>query len=163
MSFLTNNKDVNILILSKLVFEDLRNVLMVNKATNKYNNNILWLNHQMRVSDFNLMRTVIKKSWKDFSLLLIRYLDLAKRDYNTVMKLAAQEGHRDLVDFFISKGVGDCNWGMYGAAQGGHRDLVDFFISKGADNWNRSMQGAAEGGHRNLVDFFSPKVPIEKH
>ena len=41
MSFLTNNKDVNIMILSKLALEDLRNVLTVNKTTNKYNNNIL--------------------------------------------------------------------------------------------------------------------------
>ena len=110
MSFLTNNKDVNILILSKLVFEDLRNVLMVNKTTNKYNNNILWLNHQMRASDFNLMRTVIKKSWKDFSLLLIKYLDLAKGNYDTAMKLAVQGGHRDLVDFFISKGANNWNY-----------------------------------------------------
>ena len=164
MSFLTNNKDVNRVILSKLESQDLRNVLTVNKTTNKYNNDILWLNYQMKDLDFNLMRTVIKRSWKDFSLLLIRYLDLAKGDYDTAMKLAAKGGHRDLVDFFISKGAdfwnkGADNWNraMYYAAQGGHRDLVDFFISQGANNRDLGMEGAALGGHRDLVDFFISK------
>ena len=48
------------------------------------------------------------------------------------MKLATQGGHRNLVDFFISKGANGWNGGMFYAAEGGHQDLIDFFISKGA-------------------------------
>jgi len=84
-------------------------------------------------------------------------IHLVKGNYNTAMKLAAEGGHRDLVDFFIFKGADNWDFGMKGAARGGHRDLVDFFISKGADNWNRGMFGAAKGGHRDLVDFFISK------
>jgi len=47
---------------------------------------------------------------------------------------------------------------MLGAAEGGHRDLVDFFISKGANDWNLAMYYAALGGHRDLVDFFKRKM-----
>ena len=43
---------------------------------------------------------------------------------------------------------------MYNAAVGGHKDLVEFFISKGADNWNLGMQSAALGGHKDLIEFF---------
>lgn len=44
----------------------------------------------------------------------------------TMLWCAAKEGHRDLINFFISKGVRFWHWGMEGAAQGGSRDLVDF-------------------------------------
>ena len=47
------------------------------------------------------------------------------------MRCAAIGGHKDLVEFFISKGANDWNWGMRGAAEGGHQDLVDFFVAKG--------------------------------
>lgn len=39
---------------------------------------------------------------------------------------------RHLVDFFISKGANNWDWGFDGAKKGGHQDLIDFFISKGA-------------------------------
>ena len=69
-----------------------------------------------------------------------------------------REGHRDLVEYFICKGVDDWNGGMFYVVEGGHQDLIDFFISKGANNWNWAMQGATEGGHRDLVDFFKTKM-----
>jgi len=47
--------------------------------------------------------------------------------------------------------------GLVGASRGGHRDLVDFFISKGADNWDEGLEGAAHGGHRDLAYFFIEK------
>jgi len=120
----------------------------------------LWRNRFQRQhpSDFEYVDSLKKSSWKDFSLLLIRYLDLAKGNYNTAMKLAAQGGHHNLVDFFISKGANNWKLAMEGAAQGGHRDLVDFFISKGADDWTYGMKGAAQGGHKDLADFFKRKM-----
>lgn len=36
----------------------------------------------------------------------------------------------------ILNGFNDWNCGMQSAATGGHKNLVDFFISKGANNWN---------------------------
>jgi len=44
------------------------------------------------------------------------------------------------------------------AAQGGHRELVDFFISKGVNYWNDAMYHAVDGDHKDLVVFSSPKV-----
>ncbi len=64
------------------------------------------------------------------------------------------EGHRDLIEFFISQGANDCNRGMYGAAVGGKKDSVEFFISQGANDWNLGMHGAAIKGHKDLIEFF---------
>jgi len=47
---------------------------------------------------------------------------------------------------------------MQGAAQGGHKDLIEWFISKGADDWNWGMERAAQGGHKELVELFKQKI-----
>jgi hypothetical protein len=52
------------------------------------------------------------------------------------------------------------NTAIYCAARGGHKDLVEYFISKGADNWNYGMRGAAEGGHKELEEWFKQKINI---
>ena len=160
-AFPTGIKDLDILFLSGIENDrDLLNTLNTNRATKKYSNNeSLWINRFKRKypEDFDYVKDHKNMSWKDFSLLLIKYLDLVKGNYNTAMKLVAQGGHQDLVDFFISEGADNWDWGMQVAARGGHQELVDFFISKGARDWNMGMRGAAQGGHRDLVDFFISK------
>jgi hypothetical protein len=47
---------------------------------------------------------------------------------------------------------------MYSAAHGGHKELVDYMISKGADNWNHGMSGAAYSGHKELAEWFEQKI-----
>lgn len=68
---------------------------------------------------------------------------------------AAEGGNMDLINFLISKRANDWeDQGLIGAAKGGHKKLVDFFISEGAYSWNYALEAAAEGGHRDLIDFF---------
>ena len=81
-----------------------------------------------------------------------------ERPLDRKMSEAAEGGHKDLVDFFISKGANYWNWGLLGAAKGGNKDLLDFFISNGANDWNCGLFGAAKGGHKDLVDFFEKKL-----
>jgi len=170
MSFLTNNKDVNILILLKLKSIDIRNVLLVNKVCSKYNNEVLWMNYWHRRVDWICVTNCNERSWKEFSLLLFGCCQKAistgvdiseipdnRYYWNQCMAKSAEGGHRNLINFFIVKGSDQWNWAMASAARGGHRDLVDFFISKGADDWHYGMNGAAQGGHRDLVDFFISK------
>lgn len=85
-------------------------------------------------------------------------MDFDNHGVTNMLHHVAKSGHRDLVDFFISKGANWWNEGLFGAAQGGHRDLVDFFILKGAHHWNAAIEHSARGGHRNLVDFFISKA-----
>ena len=108
-------------------------------------------------SDFDKVNKLKQRSWKDFSLLLIKYIDLSYGHYEEAMYYAAEGGHRDLVDFFISKGANNWNMAMYYAAERGHRDLVDFFISKGANSLKLAMDYAEKAGHRDLVDFLISK------
>jgi len=170
--FPTGNKDVDLFLLSRLENQDLLNTLSLatkNKLIYKYlNDETFWRNRFLKKypGDFEFVQKNKINTWKDFSLLLIKYLDLAKRDYeegrrlfisniwNETIYTASKEGQKDLIDFFIFKGANSWDWAMASAAQGGHRDLVDFFISQGAYDWDIGMYGAAGGGHRDLVDFF---------
>ena len=168
-TFPIGNKDLDRLLLLRFDDRALLNTLSLgtkNRLINKYlNDETFWILRfeQKYPSDFETAQKLKHRLWKDFSLLLIKYLDLAKGNYNTAMKLAARGGHHDLVDFFIYKGADYWNTGMQGAAQGGHHDLVDFFIYKGANDWDSGMFGAAQGGHRDLVDFFISKGAREWH
>jgi hypothetical protein len=85
------------------------------------------------------------------------FMSKGASDWDWGMDGAAIGGHLNLVEFFISKGASDWNWGMNYAAEGGHVNLVELFISKGASDWDWGMEGAAEGGHINLVEFFVSK------
>ena len=91
------------------------------------------------------------------------FITKGTNNWNWGMWGAAYGGHLELVDFFITKGANDWNWGMWSAAKGGSQALVDFFITKGANYWNWGMGGAAQGGHQDLVDFFKQKLdsPIQ--
>ena len=91
------------------------------------------------------------------ALAICKTNDMHNKKLNEGLCEVAKGGHKHLVDFFISKGANDWNWGMQGAAQGGHRDLVELFVAKGASNWNEGMRSAAFGGHKDLVEFFVAK------
>ena len=76
---------------------------------------------------------------------------------------AALGGHKDLVEFFITKGANNWDRGMTQAALGGHKDLVEFFICKGANNWEGGMEDAALGGHEDLAEFFHRLIISSKN
>jgi hypothetical protein len=42
----------------------------------------------------------------------------------------------------------------WNARRGGHRDLVEWMISKGANQWNGGLWGACGGGHRDLAELM---------
>lgn len=66
-------------------------------------------------------------------------------------------GHKELVEFIISRGATYWDWGLASACRGGHPELVRFMISKGARDWNRGLQAACRGGHKYLVIFMITK------
>ena len=37
-------------------------------------------------------------------------------------------GLKDVVDFFVSKGAKDWEYGLFAAAKSGHKDLIDFLF-----------------------------------
>ncbi len=76
------------------------------------------------------------------------------RDWCGGMAWAANEGHRDLVEYFVGRGASDWDRGMASAAWGGCRDLVVYFEGKGASNWDWSMEWAAKRGHWDIVEYF---------
>src|SRR5208282_4709850 len=77
-------------------------------------------------------------------------------------------GHRDIIDFLISRcdpyynhGQDGELWhtwywnsGLYNACHGGHRNIVNLMIEKGANDWNMALYHACCGGHRELVDLM---------
>jgi len=166
-TILTNNKDANVAILSKLAFEDLREVLTVNKATSKFNNDILWRNYLSKKEDFEAIKSVIKRPWKEFALLLEKYHIKDRKKHegcedssiyvtNRMIYFPIKDGHHDLVEYFIPKiYFRSWNWYVYHAAKGVHLDLVKWFLSKFDDHdWDWYMHPALVKGHKHVVEFF---------
>ena len=179
MNVLTGNKDTDLLILGNLDDKSLLNFCLVNQDANRLCSiDSFWRNRLVRkYGQESLEFKSPNKTWKQFYLSILKYWTFDD-DMDEAMENAAKGGDKDLVDFFISKGANQWDWGMEGAAEGGHKDLVDFFISKGAydwdwgmdgaalvdffiskgaNNWNDGMHWATLGGHKDLVDLFISK------
>ena len=75
------------------------------------------------------------RSWKDFYLNMVYYLDKYK-DKNTALYQMSMKGIRnlDLIKVLLVRGA-DVNDGLVGASRGGHKNLVEFFVSRGANNF----------------------------
>jgi hypothetical protein len=155
MTTLTLQKQTDRIVTDEISDRDLLNLCIANPSLSICNDNNFWRDRLFQ--KYGRIEKSSEKTWKTFYLQLVYYMDKSNNDVDTAMELAANGGHRDLVDLFIQRGATNWKWGMYRAAEGGHRDLVDFFIKKGATDWNWGMSGAAEGGHRDLVDFFIQK------
>jgi hypothetical protein len=164
MSFLSGYKDTDLLILSKLNDKDLLSICLANKEANRLcKNEDFWRNRfisRFGEKDFHFSKKIKTRSWRNYYLLLIKYLnlDLGNNNFSRRgMIQAVIDGNKDLVEFFIHKGIKDLDYGMFIAAENNNKDLVDFFIEKGAKNWDFGLQGAAQGGNKELVDFFIEK------
>ena len=83
--------------------------------------------------------------------------DDPRLDDNMLMAMAAEKGHKNIVDYFIGKGANNYNQALAFAIRGGHRELVDLFLSKGANNWNNGLFAAAEKGNKELIIYFIKK------
>ena len=150
----TGFRDPDLLILNLLDDRSIFSFCKIDKYTNRLcKNEDFWRNRFIKTYG-NYIKPL--KNWREFYLKIVYYLD-GSTDWDKAMSDSARGGHKDLVDFFISKGANNWNYAMIYAANGGHKDLVDFFISKGANYWNHGMYYAAKGGHKDLVDFFISK------
>jgi len=158
---LTEKKDTDLIILSKLDDKSLFNFCISNPK-DKYIEKLcgdesFWRN-RLKNNFPEFKNTRENRNWKQTYLALAYYSNKYKP--REAMIRVSQKGDKDLVDFFIKKGGKDLSsWdiGMGKAAEGGHRDLIEFFIEKGSKGWNDGMLGAARGGHKDLVEFFIQK------
>ena len=55
---------------------------------------------------------------------------------NTIAVLAAEGGHKDIVDDMLARGAKDFYIIAYNAAVSGHKDVVDDMIARGAKDSN---------------------------
>ena len=154
MLTLTSHRDTDYLVTNRLDDANLLNLCCAVPSLTICSNDSFWRNRFL--SKYGLIEKSENKTWKTLYLQLIYYMDKFII-WNERLMLAAEGGHRDLINYFISKGADNWDLGMRGAAQGGHRDLVDKFIKLGAVDWDMGMRGAAQGGHRDLVDYFISK------
>ena len=78
----------------------------------------------------------------------------AEKSINYAMVCAAQSGHKEMVEYFVSRGANDFNWAMRYAAQNGHKEMVEYLISRGANAFNWAMSRAAKNGHKEIVEYL---------
>eukprot|EP00931_Biecheleriopsis_adriatica_P016095 TRINITY_DN11983_c0_g1_i1.p1 TRINITY_DN11983_c0_g1~~TRINITY_DN11983_c0_g1_i1.p1 ORF type:complete len:1073 (+),score=238.84 TRINITY_DN11983_c0_g1_i1:88-3306(+) len=115
--------------------------------------------------------------------LVEEFMSKAKGLATTALKLAAEEGHLDVVNILIEeKGAKNVQDGLRVALKAGHSELVTFlvkqkgadampgllqaaanndlkmvkyFVEHGARNFAEGLQAAAQGGHVELVKYFA--------
>lgn len=81
--------------------------------------------------------------------------------WNKGMLIAVENSNEELIDYFISKGADDFEWGMFYAAKyTGKKKIVDIFISKGACNWKYAFDYAEYGKQRHLQIYFAYRILI---
>ena len=96
---------------------------------------------------------------------LVGYMILKRTyDSSSAMIYTAIGGYKDLVEFFITKGVSDVwNLAMVYSTTEHNTDLIDFFIQKGANDWGWALGYAARRNYKDLVNFFVCKIDREKN
>lgn len=96
-------QDTDYIIMQKMDIPTLLKFCRINKYTRKIcQNETFWM--QRFNSDFsNSNFKNSNRTWKDYYLKIIYYKDLSKNDYNKTSEYAAYDGHKDVVDFFISQ------------------------------------------------------------
>ena len=72
-----------------------------------------------------------KKCFEQFSPFIV-FTNYSKKK---IFEKACKLNDKRVIEYLITKGANNWEWGMSRAAQGGHKDLVNFFIEKGAKNW----------------------------
>jgi len=83
----------------------------------------------------------------------------AKLDYDKALASASYMGHRDIVDYLISRELAhNVNWALNEAARGNQREIVDLLISNGASDWDMARYQANKGGHHELAAFFNEQI-----
>ena len=165
MSFLTKNKDVDLLILEKLSDKDLIRICLVNAYARKLSyNEDFWRRRFITRFGAEFMKWKNKdRTWREFYLAIIRNiyrysLTGTVENIEGGLEESAFKGQKDLVDFFIAKGAKNFENGVEAAIRGKNKDIVYYLISKGVNRgWNGFLDRAAETGDRELVDFFISK------
>jgi hypothetical protein len=107
--------------------------------------------------------------WGFFGACRGGHLDLVKLMIDRVkchigrgFEIVCETGRRDMVHFFIEKGVS--MYGLCGACRGGHIDLVNFLIENSPfahplahwfnPDWKLSLREASFGGHMDIVNLL---------
>ena len=181
---LTGQRDSDLVIFENLDDRDLFNLCQVNTYTKKLcQNETFWRNRFFKkFGPFNQKNK--DKTWKRLYLQVVYFFD--KYFLDKAMAEVVKIKEKDLIEFFISKGANNWNWGLFEAVRVKDRDLIEFFISKepkpdpnaglsaaisiedwdlinffiskGAEDWQDALVEAAATGNRELVDFFISKV-----
>jgi ankyrin repeat protein len=106
--------------------------------------------------------TAIREGYLDLVKHFLKDVVPQKTNDNFYMIYAAQNGHKNIVDYLIERGADNWNGGMAGAIKGNHRDLVNFFIKNGANNWNKGVYVSAMMANTDLLTFFMRKGGTSK-
>lgn len=197
---LTGNRDPDLLILSNLDDRDLFHFCLSNKYAAKLcNNEDFWRNRLIMRHGIKLLKYKHQtRTYKDFYLSLIRYLDKGidrigyatyyqdydlieyfiddyleylKKKYNDPynkerfekflnkgLYVAAMNGNKELVDYFISKGAQDVDTALYNAVRANTSEMVHYLMSLGSNNPYMGIMGAVDSlekeNQKKWIDFF---------
>ena len=166
MAFLTESKDVNLLIMERLEDRQVIKLCLVNKAAKRLcDNETFWRNRFIRKYGQENMKHFkdSEKTWKKIYLTLIKYDDLS-RYKGQALELVAKIGDKELADFYLyNGGQEEIGSAMSEAILAGHTALVYHLIKRGNEIFgpddmdqfkDEGLTDAAEAGNVELVNYF---------
>jgi hypothetical protein len=148
---LSKIKDVDKKILAELDDESLLSFCKTARYGNELcKDDLFWKNRF--ISRFGRAEKNPDRSWKDFYLNAVFWVN---RYRNQALARLSMKGIRniDLINFFLVRGYSP-NSGLVGAAAGGHKDLVEYFVSRGANDF---INGYLNAKTKELRDYFRDK------
>jgi hypothetical protein len=145
---LSKIKDVDKKILSELDDQSLLEFCKSNKYGNELcKDELFW--KQRFINRFGRADKNTDRSWKDFYLNVVFYMDKYR---NQALARISMKGIRniDIINFLLIRGY-TANQGLIGASAGGHKDLVEYYVSRGANDF---INGYLNASTRELRDHF---------
>lgn len=84
-------------------------------------------------------------------------LSRPSEDHCIDLEGACLVGRRDIIDKLIDQGANNWNDGLRGACSGNHINIVNYMIDKGANDWNAGLRKACSGNHIHIVKYMIEK------
>ncbi len=77
--------------------------------------------------------------------------------YRVILIKDYRFNHKDIVEYLISKGADDFDFGLANACYGGQIEIVEFMISKGANNFDNGLFNACINGYKDIAELMISK------
>ncbi len=102
------------------------------------------------------IKYVLRTSVVNNSIELVKYLieEENANNFDEAMTYAAQNNHKDMVNYFIAKGASNFDDGLVQATESDHKTMVDYMVILGATDFARAIMSVQNIGNYDMVNYL---------